>query len=997
MPEYMINGVLVNFPFEPYSVQTAYMEKVIECLKKGVNGMLESPTGTGKTLSLLCSSLGWLSIRKAQRQAEARGLYQLPDGDFVTGLKNSLNDGAGVPQASTSAWSSGGTKIIYASRTHSQLSQAVQELKKTGYKHTRIAVLGSRDQMCIHPEVSQEQNNIAKMHMCQALTKKGACSFFTNLERKKEDPSVQDSGILDIEDLVKAGRKLRVCPYFMARELKTHADVVFMPYNYILDNKHLKNQGIELQGNVVILDEAHNVEKMCEESVSVQIRSTDVALCIQEITEVMKDFAEKEQSATDFTQSSDSSDFTPEELCILKTIFLELEKIIDAIQVTSEGSTFDGDYIISLLAKAEITYEKSDLLIQLLVKVVQYLSVAGNSPFHSKGAGIQKFLDLLRIIYRGSNNYAEQIKRSFKVHITEEEPKSSKNKSISWGETKPSTSNGKGRVMSFLCFSPAFGMKQLMENCVHCIILTSGTLSPMQPLISELGIPIPVTLENPHVIGPNQVYVSVVKAGPDGYPLNSSYQTRSKPEYMASLGNTILNISRVVPHGLLVFFPSYPLLYSCQEKWQQSGLWSRIVNIKPIFVEPRSRDSFTTIIAEYYKKVQDPETRGAIFMGVTRGKVSEGLDFMDVNGRAVIMTGLPYPPMMDIYVKLKRSYLEENRKKTDADKCLTSHQWYLFEASRAVNQAIGRVIRHKDDYGAIIFCDCRFEGPDFRKALSSWVQPHFKVPTNFGMLQNTLRQFFVNAEKTLPPPKINAPACEAKGLTAVPASFDFVVGRSSIVTKNGKGAKIVPDNGINSDWSPAEYMTTPHSNTKEEKGTDLFSALEKPTSVINFNDITTTKSQTSLFKWSHNEEPKAKKMKLKIAPPKITQCSVDIFAVEDNAAKCAKLQSKMSGPSTSGVKDDPSTKNKSEKMAEIGTYLKEVKRSLDPESYQKFTKLTHTYDKTKDFDQLMTSLWDVMIGNDRNFEHLFRGYGRFIQKVHKQKFAEYCSSKFPEQ
>ncbi|KAJ4450334.1 hypothetical protein ANN_01754 [Periplaneta americana] len=607
MPEYMINGVLVNFPFEPYSVQTAYMEKVIECLKKGVNGMLESPTGTGKTLSLLCSSLGWLSIRKAQRQAEARGLYQLPDGDFVTGLKNSLNDGAGVPQASTSAWSSGGTKIIYASRTHSQLSQAVQELKKTGYKHTRIAVLGSRDQMCIHPEVSQEQNNIAKMHMCQALTKKGACSFFTNLERKKEDPSVQDSGILDIEDLVKAGRKLRVCPYFMARELKTHADVVFMPYNYILDNKHLKNQGIELQkqravieflccenetvgnihkrlkkvygdaavdystvkpgsdgacfcdgfqggcadgspawsltgsnvlwwlrgwlacwisrGNVVILDEAHNVEKMCEESVSVQIRSTDVALCIQEITEVMKDFSEKEQSATDFTQSSDSSDFTPEELCILKTIFLELEKIIDAIQVTSEGSTFDGDYIISLLAKAEITYEKSDLLIQLLVKVVQYLSVAGNSPFHSKGAGIQKFLDLLRIIYRGSNNYAEQIKRSFKVHITEEEPKSSKNKSISWGETKPSTSNAKGRVMSFLCFSPAFGMKQLMENCVHCIILTSGTLSPMQPLISELGIPIPVTLENPHVIGPNQVYVSVVKAGPDGYPLNSSYQT----------------------------------------------------------------------------------------------------------------------------------------------------------------------------------------------------------------------------------------------------------------------------------------------------------------------------------------------------------------------------------------------------------------------------------------------------------------------------------------
>lgn len=50
-------------------------------------------------------------------------------------------------------------------------------------------------------------------------------------------------------------------------------------------------------------------------------------------------------------------------------------------------------------------------------------------------------------------------------------------------------------------------------------------------------------------------------------------------------------------------------------------------------------------------------------MAVTRGKVSEGLDFMDVNGRAVIVTGLPYPPLMDTYVKLKRSYLRENQGK----------------------------------------------------------------------------------------------------------------------------------------------------------------------------------------------------------------------------------------------------------------------------------------------------------------------------------------------
>lgn len=66
MPEYMINDIPVNFPFEPYDVQKVFMEKVIESLKTSTNAVLESPTGTGKTLSLLCSSLAWVLSKKAE-------------------------------------------------------------------------------------------------------------------------------------------------------------------------------------------------------------------------------------------------------------------------------------------------------------------------------------------------------------------------------------------------------------------------------------------------------------------------------------------------------------------------------------------------------------------------------------------------------------------------------------------------------------------------------------------------------------------------------------------------------------------------------------------------------------------------------------------------------------------------------------------------------------------------------------------------------------------
>lgn len=45
MPEFTIAGIPVSFPFEPYNVQRRYMEKVIECLDRSTNSVLESPTG----------------------------------------------------------------------------------------------------------------------------------------------------------------------------------------------------------------------------------------------------------------------------------------------------------------------------------------------------------------------------------------------------------------------------------------------------------------------------------------------------------------------------------------------------------------------------------------------------------------------------------------------------------------------------------------------------------------------------------------------------------------------------------------------------------------------------------------------------------------------------------------------------------------------------------------------------------------------------------------
>ena len=88
----IIDGNTVYFPFKPYDCQTEYMTRVIDAITKKENALLESPTGTGKTLSLLCSSLAWLKTE--------RDRFML---DNIGGGKGNIEP----------------PKIIYCSRTHS--------------------------------------------------------------------------------------------------------------------------------------------------------------------------------------------------------------------------------------------------------------------------------------------------------------------------------------------------------------------------------------------------------------------------------------------------------------------------------------------------------------------------------------------------------------------------------------------------------------------------------------------------------------------------------------------------------------------------------------------------------------------------------------------------------------------------------------------------------------------------------------------------------------
>ena len=75
--EYTVAGHTIRFPHAAYGVQLSFMGKALQTLASRSNALLEAPTGSGKTLSLLCSSLAWQEAVKLQRQAVPQCKYGL--------------------------------------------------------------------------------------------------------------------------------------------------------------------------------------------------------------------------------------------------------------------------------------------------------------------------------------------------------------------------------------------------------------------------------------------------------------------------------------------------------------------------------------------------------------------------------------------------------------------------------------------------------------------------------------------------------------------------------------------------------------------------------------------------------------------------------------------------------------------------------------------------------------------------------------------------------
>jgi len=240
--------VTVDFPYKPYPCQIAMLARIIKALQQSKNCLLESPTGTGKTLTLLCAALSW-----QQKEIEQNRMLTLNDTPESTNKPTPVS------------------RIFYCTRTHKQLEQVAKQLGNTIYKDKiRMTLLSSRDNYCIHPVVSKGPN---KNHECTKLTRsdqrllgehsvKNECGYFERLRGRTASDFIRLSGpkqlprVFDIEQFSEyCQTEHAVCPYYTSRLLINDVQLILCPYNYLIDPRVRNSMQMTINNAIIIIDE----------------------------------------------------------------------------------------------------------------------------------------------------------------------------------------------------------------------------------------------------------------------------------------------------------------------------------------------------------------------------------------------------------------------------------------------------------------------------------------------------------------------------------------------------------------------------------------------------------------------------------------------------------------------------------------------------------------------------------------------------------------------
>ncbi|KAJ2935178.1 hypothetical protein H1R20_g1973, partial [Candolleomyces eurysporus] len=573
------------------------------------------------------------------------------------------------------------TKIYYASRTHSQLTQVLPEMSKlklkqsvsvTNYhekgflsepsslprkrslsvgedddnqdecgtnKQFRTVSLGSRKQLCINEELKAKSRDLDEA--CRELLGEKAGKRCQYLPPAGEEVAMLDfrDQILavpkDIEDLAEAGRLANICPYFGSRKAIPQAELVTLPYNLLLQKSAREALGIDLKDQVVIIDEAHTISSDLIPtllSLSTNVLSySSLAVSLQQVCTYVQRFKNRLSAVN----------------------MLHLKRLVVFLDALKKAASEWRDQRVAALKNKQQKLEKSEVL-----TVVDFMGRLGKKASSINLLEIESYLKKSKIA-RKISGYAEK------------------------QAEKEEADAGSSRKAK------------------------RGTLPPLHAVEDFM-----VSLSHPNDDG--RVTFTFIEVPGQEATVELRYQ----------LLNPAPNFLEVVQDARAVVLAG--------------GTMS------PVFFEPQESTEVDTVLREYAAAVQGqvPDKKGgALLFAVIGAKLSEGLNFADDLARAVVIVGLPFPNLGSPELRERMKYvkmLEEKRligsagtNKRESGKDAAA-ELYENMCMNAVNQSIGRAIRHRNDWASLLLLDRRYANPSIRNKLPKWIRKELVVSEGFG-------------------------------------------------------------------------------------------------------------------------------------------------------------------------------------------------------------------------------------------------------------------------
>lgn len=729
--------------YKPYDIQIGFMNDMLRCYDEGKIGFFESPTGTGKSSSVICASVAYLRNKNAMFLTKKKR-YDSSESDpddsdsSDTDFDDLYDENKPKP-----------SNLIISTRTHSQIKEMINELKnllksaktirskanqqilnleskiKSGEKNLfddvqkykkqiksathyintfpRCVSLASRKQLCVNSEFK----NLSQAELSEKCSTQ--CPFYNNGNFKQFRKTIRDNP-MDIEDLCRYGESYQICPYYSSRDSIQHSDLILLPYQTLFQSTTRENIDLKIDNSYIVIDEAHNLVDALNGLYTVCISDSDIESTCERLLAYRAKIArapKDDKILAESTQARRKED--------IKNISASYQ-VLSCLRKSFSKDSGNANKVMSM----------NEFQIEYKIKVGNTFSLT-NWAKESK------------IVYNCCHSEKDEQNR---IKSSE-----SFRKCLTFIEMMGNTDD-MGTViidkknLNYLLLNPSNVFMDVAKQAKG-VVLVGGTLQPLEDVIFQLTqgfCPDKIMKHcNGHVIPKENCLCMCALKGPNNKETLFNYEKREQDASINTICQSVVDLSHKVPHGIIVFFTSrsYMLkIYNYISKVRKEYEKQINDNGKFLLCEPVEENQLSITMRTFKSHIDS--NQGAVLFAVINGKLSEGINFANDYCRCVVVVGMPYPDSNDVALKQRREFF--NKKAKEGKTKCNGQMFYENLCMRAVNQSIGRSFRNINDYAVVVLLDCRYK--DHSKNLPTWIQRSYQNVENWEKIIQSVDSFF---------------------------------------------------------------------------------------------------------------------------------------------------------------------------------------------------------------------------------------------------------------